>query len=72
MIAKLTLDRAGRWEEYFDTIRKTSEQGFTSPRVYDALLLRCAVKAKAQTIYIWNVKHFRAIAPGLADRIRTP
>ena len=58
--------------DYFDTIRTTAEQGFTTGRVYDALLLRCAVKAKAQTIYTWNVKHFRALAPSLADRIRTP
>ena len=59
-------------DEYFETVRKTAEQRFTTGRVYDALLLRCAVKAKAQTIYTWNVKHFRAIAPALADRIRTP
>jgi predicted nucleic acid-binding protein len=58
--------------EYFDTIRTTAEQGFTTGRVYDALLLRCAAKAKAQTIYTWNVKHFQAIAPNLANRIRTP
>ena len=64
----VTLDEA----EYFDTIRKTAEQGFTSGRVYDALLLRCAAKAKAQAIYTWNLKHFQAIAPELASRIRTP
>ena len=59
-------------EEYFDTIRKTAEHGFTTGRVYDALLLQCAVKAKAQIIYTWNVKHFQALAPHLADRIRKP
>jgi len=67
-LALIALDE----DEYFDTIRTTAEQGFTTGRVYDALLLRCAAKAKAQTIYTWNVKHFRAIAPSLADRIRTP
>jgi len=59
--------------EYFETIQQAaSSAGFTSGRVYDALLLHCAVKAKAQTIYTWNLKHFQAIAPGLAARIRTP
>ena len=24
------------------------------------------------TIYTWNLKHFRQLAPDLADRIRTP
>lgn len=58
--------------EYFETIQQAANAGFTSGRVYDALLLRCAVKVKAQTIYTWNLKHFQAIAPGLAARIRTP
>lgn len=59
-------------EEYFATIQKAAERGFTGGRVYDALLLACAAKAKAQTIYTWNVNHFRALAPHLASRIHTP
>jgi predicted nucleic acid-binding protein len=58
--------------EYFETIQQTAAAGFTSGRVYDALLLRCAAKAKAQSIYTWNIKHFKAIAPAQAARIRTP
>ena len=59
-------------EEYLDTIRKTAEQRQISGKIYDALLLRCALKSNAQTIYTWNVKHFQAVAPELSDRIRTP
>jgi len=59
-------------EEYVETIRVSSELGFASGRVYDALLLRCAAKSKAQNIYTWNVKHFQSTAPELARRIRTP
>jgi predicted nucleic acid-binding protein len=58
--------------EYFETIQQTAAQGFTSGRIYDALLLRCALKINAKTIYTWNLKHFRAIAPQLANRIQTP
>jgi predicted nucleic acid-binding protein len=58
--------------EYFETIQQAAAAGFTSGRVYDALLLRCAAKAKAQTIYTWNLKHFQAVAPEQAARIRTP
>jgi predicted nucleic acid-binding protein len=64
----ITLDAA----ECFETIRKTAEKGFVSGRVYDALLLRCAIKAEAETIYTWNVEHFEALAPELSGRIRTP
>ncbi len=58
--------------DYFDTIHAAAMQGLTSGRIYDALLLRCASKSGARAIYTWNVKHFRAIAPELAERIRTP
>ena len=58
--------------EYFEAIQQTAAAGFTSGRVYDALLLRCAAKVKAQTIYTWNLKHFQAIAPKQVPRIRTP
>jgi hypothetical protein len=59
-------------EEYFGAIEHAAERGFTSGRIYDALLLRCAGKVKADIIYTWNLKHFRMIDPRLADRIRTP
>jgi predicted nucleic acid-binding protein len=59
-------------EEYYETIRAAAEQGITGGRIYDALLLQCARKCKAETIYTWNLKHFQAIAPDLAKRTRTP
>jgi predicted nucleic acid-binding protein len=59
-------------EEYYTTIERAADRQFTSGRIYDALLLRCAAKVKAETIYTWNLKHFRAINPTLAGRIRTP
>jgi predicted nucleic acid-binding protein len=52
--------------EYYDTMRHAAEHGFTSGRIYDALLLRCAMKSEADVIYTWNLKHFRAIDPKLA------
>jgi predicted nucleic acid-binding protein len=58
--------------EYFAAIQKAAERGFSGGRVYDALLLACAAKIRAQTIYTWNSKHFQALAPDLAARIQTP
>jgi predicted nucleic acid-binding protein len=58
--------------EYFETIQRAAELGFASGRIYDALLLRSAVKCRAKTIYTWNLKHFCALAPELAPIIRTP
>jgi predicted nucleic acid-binding protein len=59
-------------DEYYDTLQKASDSGLTSGRIYDALLLSCAAKSKAQIIYTWNLKHFHSIAPHLAPRIQTP
>jgi predicted nucleic acid-binding protein len=57
---------------YLRTIHEFADRGHASVSVYDALLLACARKADARAIYTWNLKHFRRIAPDLADRIRTP
>ena len=58
--------------EYLDTIARSAERGFKGCRIYDALLVRCARKANAQSIYTWNLRHFQATDPELADRMRTP
>lgn len=58
--------------EYYDTIQSASERGLTSGRIYDALLLSCASKSKAQIIYTGNLKHFHSIAPHLSSLIQTP
>jgi predicted nucleic acid-binding protein len=67
-LTTVTLDS----DEYFQVVRTSAGQSLSSGRVYDALLLRCAAKVKARTIYTLNLKHFQAIAPKMADRIRTP
>jgi predicted nucleic acid-binding protein len=67
-LSPISLDPA----EYYDTIQKAADRGLTNGRVYDALLLGCAAKSKAQIIYTWNLKHFHSIAPQFAPRIQTP
>jgi predicted nucleic acid-binding protein len=59
-------------DQYSETVEKAAARGLKSSMVYDALLLRCAEKADVEIIYTWNAKHFRAIAPSLAERIQTP
>jgi predicted nucleic acid-binding protein len=59
-------------DEYYDTIAQAAERGFSSGRIYDALILRCAAKVKAEVVFTWNLKHFRTIDPRQAERIRTP
>ncbi len=58
--------------EYVQAIEQATKDGISGGLIYDALLLACARKIEAEWIYTWNVRHFRAIAPDLAERIVTP
>lgn len=49
--------------EYKDLVRQCATEGHVGGRVYDAVHLRCARKAKCDRLYTFNVKHFRALAP---------
>jgi predicted nucleic acid-binding protein len=57
---------------YRAALSDAADRGISGVKVYDALLLRCADLSGAETIYTWNVRHFRVIAPHLAEKIRTP
>jgi predicted nucleic acid-binding protein len=59
-------------DEYVAGIEDAAAQGIMGGGIYDALLARCALKAKAQTIYTWNVKHFQRLGPDIAARVKTP
>jgi len=58
--------------EYFVALQQAAAGGVVGAALYDALLLHCALKAQAETVYTWNVKHFRQFAPEIARRVRTP
>lgn len=61
-----------RAEEYWATIEEAAGSGVVGGLSYDALLARCAVKAKAETIYTWNLAHFQRLGHDVAKGIRTP
>jgi predicted nucleic acid-binding protein len=59
-------------EDYMETLHRTANLGHSSGMIYDALHMACARKIDAERIYTWNVRHFRMVAPDLADRIVAP
>jgi predicted nucleic acid-binding protein len=59
-------------DDYLETLRRTANLGYSGGMIYDALHLACARKIDAEQIFTWNVRHFRVVAPDLADRIVTP
>jgi predicted nucleic acid-binding protein len=58
--------------EYFTAIEEASVLGVVGGSIYDAILASCAIKARAETIYTWNVKHYRLLGAKVAARVRTP
>jgi predicted nucleic acid-binding protein len=59
-------------EEQMDVIRDAARQHLVSGIVYDAAILACARKAKAEVIYTLNIRHFKLAAPDLAGIIQEP
>jgi predicted nucleic acid-binding protein len=59
--------------DYLWVTRHVAAAGARSGLVYDALILKCAERAGVDTVYTWNVSHFKRIAwPEMLGLIRTP
>jgi predicted nucleic acid-binding protein len=58
--------------EYFKALEQAAAAGILGGTVYDALIAKCALKANAQVIYTWNVKHFNRLGENVAARVRQP
>ncbi len=59
-------------KEYFKAVEASAAAGVTGGGIYDALLGHCALKAEAEAIYAWNLKHFKRLGPEIAGRVATP
>jgi predicted nucleic acid-binding protein len=64
----VTLDEA----DYVRALESAASLGIAGGQIYDRLLLECAIRADAETIYTWNVRHFERIAPEFLGIVRTP
>jgi predicted nucleic acid-binding protein len=58
--------------EYFKVLEDAAVNAVTGGATYDAIIALCALKSKAQTIYTWNVKHFKRLGEHVASRVRQP
>ena len=58
--------------EYFRAIENAAEAGISGGTIYDALIAQCALKARAQTIYTWNIRHFQLCGHDIASRVKSP
>ena len=58
--------------EYVDALEAAAAHGVVGGSIYDAMLAHCAIKAHADTIYSWNVRHYAQFGPEVTERLRTP
>jgi len=58
--------------EHSDAIRICADAGWPGGRIHDVLHLKAARKAECERIYTFDVRHFRQLAPDLADIIVAP
>jgi predicted nucleic acid-binding protein len=40
--------------------------------IYDALLAACALKAKAESLFTWNIRHYGQFGPEVTGILKTP
>lgn len=59
-------------DEYADALRASAALGIVGGGIYDAMLARCAVKARADAIFTWNTRHYALCGPGVTKLLRTP
>ena len=58
--------------DYLATIREAAAVGVVGGTSYDALVAACALKAKADVLYTWNIGHFLLLGDEVARKVRTP
>jgi predicted nucleic acid-binding protein len=53
-------------------LNECSRLGIAGGSTYDALVAHAALKAGANRIYTWNLRHFSLLGPEVTKRLRTP
>jgi predicted nucleic acid-binding protein len=59
-------------EEYTRVMEDAAAAGIAGGGIYDAIIGGCAMKAKAEAIYTWNIKHFARLGADIASRAKMP
>lgn len=58
--------------EYGNALEDCAYRGISGGAVYDALIAACALKAKSQTIYSWNIHRFQRLCAPSISQIKEP
>lgn len=67
-LVTITLDET----EYFAVLEGAASTGVAGGSTYDAIIAHCALKADAQILYSWNVRHFKRFGEEISTLVRAP
>jgi predicted nucleic acid-binding protein len=59
-------------DEYAEALQASAGLGIVGGGIYDAMLVHCAIKAKAEIIYSWNGRHYSQCGMEVTRRLRVP
>lgn len=59
-------------DEYADALQASSALGIVGGGIYDAILAHCALKATAEVLYTWNVRHYATCGQNIQAILRVP
>jgi predicted nucleic acid-binding protein len=59
-------------KDYLSALKLVITGGWGGAKIYDALLIGCAIRAGADRIYTFDLSDFRQLAPDLQDKICAP
>jgi predicted nucleic acid-binding protein len=59
-------------DEYSRALESSAGLGIVGGAIYDALLAACALKARAEAIYTWNLRHYARCDRQVTRLLRTP
>lgn len=59
-------------DDHLAAITSAAASGVVGGGIYDALLSRCAVQARVDALYTWNLKHFTRHGGDVAALVKRP
>jgi predicted nucleic acid-binding protein len=59
-------------DEYPEMLQTYADLGVVGGTMYDALLAACALKAGAEKLFTWNVRHYAQFGPKVTRLLQTP
>jgi predicted nucleic acid-binding protein len=53
-------------------LTQCADMGVVGGTIYDGLLAACALKAKARTLFTWNLRHYEQLGTDVRRILKTP